>query len=160
MVAMQNIASLLFLHILCSMIELRRVNNEQDLKAAHRIREQVFVHEQNVPRDAEYDAHEEVARHYLAICDGEPCGAARWRITTDGVKLERFAVLQPFRNKNVGAKILEAVLEDVQEEHAEKKVYLNAQLPAVNFYKRHGFVTEGAMFTECAIEHYKMIFKG
>lgn len=142
------------------MIELKRINNEQDLKAAHRIREQVFVQEQKVPRDAEYDEHEQTAKHYLAIYEGVPCGAARWRVTQDGVKLERFAVLQPYRNKNVGAHVLKAVLEDVQQEQAGKKVYLNAQLPAVNFYKRHGFEPEGDMFTECDIQHYKMVYKG
>ncbi|WP_439879874.1 GNAT family N-acetyltransferase [Pontibacter sp. MBLB2868] len=142
------------------MIELKRINNEQDLKTAHSIREQVFVQEQKVPRDAEYDEHEQEANHYLAACDGVACGAARWRVTSDGVKLERFAVLQPYRNKNVGAQVLKAVLEDVQREQAGKKIYLNAQLPAVNFYKRHGFEPEGDMFTECDIKHYKMVFKG
>ena len=142
------------------MIELKRINNEQDLKAAHRIREQVFVQEQKVPRDAEYDEHEQTAKHYLATYEGVPCGAARWRVTQDGVKLERFAVLQPYRNKNVGAHVLKAVLEDVQQEQSGKKVYLNAQLPAVNFYKRHGFEPEGDMFTECDIQHYKMVYKG
>ncbi|MFD2515000.1 GNAT family N-acetyltransferase [Pontibacter locisalis] len=142
------------------MIELKRIKNEQDLKTAHSIREQVFVLEQKVPREAELDEHEPVSKHYLATYEGVPCGAARWRVTQDGVKLERFAVLQSYRNKSIGAHILKAVLEDVQQEHTGKKVYLNAQLPAVNFYKRHGFEPEGEMFTECDIKHYKMVFKG
>ncbi|MHC2992294.1 GNAT family acetyltransferase [Pontibacter sp. HJ8] len=142
------------------MIQLIRAEREQDKNAAFRIREQVFVLEQQVPRDAEYDEHETIARHYLATCDGVPCGAARWRTTDQGVKLERFAVLQDYRNRNVGARILEAVLEDVRAAHADKKIYLHAQLPAVNFYKRHGFVEEGDLFSECDIEHYKMVYKG
>jgi predicted GNAT family N-acyltransferase len=142
------------------MIALKRIDNEQDLKAAHSIREQVFVHEQKVPRDAEYDAFEQTAKHYLATYEGVPCGAARWRETDGGIKLERFAVLQPYRNKKIGGHVLHAVLEDVQQAHPGKKIYLNAQLPAVNFYKQHGFVTEGDMFTECDIEHYKMTYKG
>ena len=142
------------------MIALKRIDNELDLKAAHSIREQVFVHEQKVPRDAEYDEHEKTARHYLATYKGVPCGAARWRETDGGIKLERFAVLQPYRNKKIGAHVLQAVLEDVQQEHPGKKIYLNAQLPAVNFYRQHGFTPEGDMFTECDIEHYKMTFIG
>ncbi|EJF10132.1 GNAT family N-acetyltransferase [Pontibacter sp. BAB1700] len=82
------------------------------------------------------------ARHYLATCEGIACGAARWRQTDQGIKLERFAVLADYRNRQVGAALLQAVLRDVQAAHAGSKVYLNAQLPAVNFYKRHGFVTE------------------
>ena len=130
------------------------------MKAAFRIREQVFVEEQQVPRDAEYDQFENIAHHYLAIYHEVSCGAARWRVTEKGVKLERFAVLPDYRNKNVGAKILEAVLEDVQREYPDEAIYLHAQLPAVDFYKRHGFETEGAMFSECDIQHYKMAYKG
>ncbi|WP_242927361.1 GNAT family N-acetyltransferase [Pontibacter vulgaris] len=142
------------------MTEVIRVKSEQDLDAAFNIREQVFVQEQKVPRDAERDQYENIAKHYLATYDGVPCGAARWRQTENGIKLERFAVLQNYRNKQVGEQILKAVLEDVKAANPEKEVYLNAQLPAVNFYKRHGFVEEGDMFTECDIKHYKMIFKG
>ncbi len=130
------------------------------MQAAFAIREKVFVQEQNVPRDAELDQHEPTARHYLATYDGVPCGAARWRKTENGVKLERFAVLPEYRNKNVGAKVLEAVLEDVQAEQPQQKIYLHAQLPAVNFYKRHGFAPEGEMFSECDIQHYKMTYRG
>jgi predicted GNAT family N-acyltransferase len=142
------------------MIALKRIEHEHDRAAAYKIREQVFVVEQQVPREAEYDAFEGVAKHYLATYAGVPCGAARWRVTEKGVKLERFAVLPAYRNKNVGGKLLQAVLEDVLRDNPDKKIYLHAQLPAVNFYKRHGFVTEGDMFSECDIEHYKMIYKG
>ena len=142
------------------MIELKRIEDEQDLKTAFAIREKVFVQEQQVPREAEYDAHEPVARHYLATYGGMPCGAARWRTTDKGIKLERFAVLPEYRNKNVGGQVLQAVLADVQKAHAGSEIYLHAQLAAINFYKRHGFITEGDMFTECDIQHYKMVYKG
>ncbi|MEJ8755945.1 GNAT family N-acetyltransferase [Pontibacter sp. H259] len=142
------------------MIEVIRATQEQEQKKAFRVREQVFVEEQQVPRDAEHDAFESIANHYLATYQGVPCGAARWRTTDDGVKLERFAVLAGYRNKQIGAKVLKAVLNDVQAEQAGKKIYLNAQLPAVNFYKQNGFVTEGDMFTECDIQHFKMVFVG
>ena len=142
------------------MIELKRIDQEQDLKAAYNIREKVFVIEQQVPADAEYDQYESTAKHYLATYVGVPCGAARWRVTDKGIKLERFAVLSEYRNKNVGAKLLEAVLKDVKRDYPEKQIYLHAQLPAVNFYKRHSFEAEGDMFSECDIQHYKMIYKG
>lgn len=142
------------------MIEVIRAEREQDKSAAFGIREQVFVLEQQVPRDAEHDEHEPTASHYLATCEGIPCGAARWRKTDQGVKLERFAVLQHYRNRQVGAALLQAVLKDVRATHADQKIYLNAQLPAVNFYKRHGFATEGDLFTECDIQHYKMVYSG
>ena len=142
------------------MIQTIRAEREQDKLAAFGIREQVFVLEQQVPREAENDQYELTARHYLATCEGVPCGAARWRVTDQGIKLERFAVLQPYRNRQVGAELLKAVLEDVLAAHAGKKIYLNAQLPAVNFYKRHGFETQGDMFSECDLLHYKMVYRG
>jgi predicted GNAT family N-acyltransferase len=142
------------------MIQVYRAQNEQEVNTAFSIREQVFVLEQQVPREAENDAFEPTASHYVATCEGVPCGAARWRVTDQGIKLERFAVLQQYRNRNVGAELLKLVLQDVQAVQAGQKIYLNAQLPAVNFYRRHGFVTEGDMFTECDIQHYKMVYKG
>jgi predicted GNAT family N-acyltransferase len=141
------------------MITAQPVTDLRDLDAAFTVREKVFVEEQGVPADAEYDEHDRTdARHYLArTADGTPCGAARWRRTPNGVKLERFAVLADYRNQAVGSALLQSVLQDVQAAHPEAQVYLHAQLPAVRFYTRHGFVKEGEQFSECDIEHYKMV---
>ncbi|MCC3158199.1 GNAT family N-acetyltransferase [Hymenobacter sp. 15J16-1T3B] len=135
-----------------------RITDSPDLDAAFAIRHEVFVQGQGVPPEKEHDQHDQTdARHYLArTADGTPCGAARWRVTENGVKLERFAVLEGFRNQQVGAALLQAVLRDVAAEHAGAEVYLHAQLAAVRFYLRHGFETVGEKFTEAGIEHYKM----
>lgn len=136
-----------------------RISAPQDLDAAFAIRQQVFVLEQHVPATDEYDAYDEQgAVHYLArSADGTPCGAARWRQTAAGVKLERFAVLAEYRNQQAGAALLEQVLQDVDAAHPGALVYLHAQLPAVRFYERHGFRKVGEMFEECDIQHYKMV---
>src|SRR5206468_3905805 len=120
----------------------------------------VFVDEQNVPETEEYDEYEQTSRHYLAASDGVPAGVARWRETEKGVKLERFAVLEQFRNKEVGSHILKQVLKDVKAAFPDKEVYLHAQLKAIPFYDRHGFRKVGEQFSECDIEHFKMIFQG
>ena len=136
-----------------------RVADLRDLDAAFTIREQVFQVEQGVPADLEHDEHDRRdARHYLArTADGTPAGAARWRETAYGVKLERFAVLSAFRNQEIGAALLRAVLADVAAELPAAEVYLNAQLRAVPFYERHGFHKEGELFEEANIQHYKMV---
>ena len=137
-----------------------RITDLRDLDAAFAIREKVFVEEQGVPLDAEYDAHDRhpATRHYLArLPDGLPAGAARWRETEYGIKLERFAVLPEFRNQQVGEALLRAVLADVQAEFPAAAVYLHAQLRAVPFYARHGFQPVGELFEECDIQHYKMV---
>lgn len=135
-----------------------RIIEPQELQTARAIRHKVFVEGQGVPAEKEHDQHDLTdARHYLArAADGTPCGAARWRLTEKGVKLERFAVLAEFRNQQVGAALLQAVLRDVAAEHPAAEVYLHAQLAAVNFYLRHGFTTVGERFTEAGIEHYQM----
>ncbi|RFP65835.1 GNAT family N-acetyltransferase [Hymenobacter lapidiphilus] len=143
-------------------MQVRCITTEADLEVALAIRRTVFVLGQNVPADLENDAHDRTdATHYLALtAAGQPCGTARWRPTAQGVKLERFAVLAEYRNQEAGAALLAAVLHDVQAAHPGALVYLHAQLPAVRFYERHGFVKAGEKFVEADIEHYKMSWQG
>jgi predicted GNAT family N-acyltransferase len=129
---------------------------DQELAAvAFRIREKVFVEEQKVSREEEYDSHEEEAIHFLVYADGIPAGTARWRKTDKGVKLERFAVLPEHRNKGAGMALVNAVLNDVLP--LNEPVYLNAQLSAVGLYKKAGFREEGELFYEANIPHYRMV---
>ncbi|WP_151087453.1 GNAT family N-acetyltransferase [Hymenobacter baengnokdamensis] len=144
------------------MTTVHKITDLRDLDAAFTIREKVFVGEQNVPADAEYDQHDRAAttRHYLAHVDGQPAGAARWRPTEQGVKLERFAVLPGFRNHGVGEALVHQVLADVRAEASDAaQVYLHAQLRAIPLYERTGFRKVGELFEECAIQHYKMVLK-
>ncbi|WBA42227.1 GNAT family N-acetyltransferase [Hymenobacter canadensis] len=138
-----------------------RVTSAADLAAALAVRHTVFVLGQNVPATLEQDAHDHTdATHYLALAaDNTPCGAARWRPTEKGVKLERFAVLADYRNQQAGAALLRQVLLDVDAAHPAATVYLHAQLPAVRFYERHGFHQLGPQFEEGGLQHYKMVWQ-
>lgn len=127
-------------------------------ETACEIRRVVFVVEQNVSREEEFDEYEGESRHYLVYFEGVPVGTARWRYTTNGLKLERFALRKEVRNKGVGSSLLKQVLRDVK--GLSDYIYLHAQLPAVNFYSREGFMPEGPMFSECNIDHYKMVLRG
>ncbi len=117
------------------------------------IRRVVFVEEQHVDPELEYE-HEEESSHYLLFLGEKPIAAARWRETEMGVKLERFAVLPQFRNRGFGEVILKEILKDVAP--MEKRIYLHAQLKAVTFYERNGFIKFGEQFTEAGIEHFLM----
>jgi predicted GNAT family N-acyltransferase len=141
------------------MISVQKVDSGKDMETVFSIRQKVFVEEQKVPLDEEYDEFEKTSLHYLANYNGLPAGVSRWRETENGVKLERFAVLPEFRNKEVGSYILKQVLEDVLSAHKDKTIYLHAQLRAVPFYERHGFQKVGDQFSECDILHYKMIYQ-
>lgn len=126
-----------------------------DLRQAFAIRRKVFVEEQHCPADLEYQ-NDDISTHFLATCNGLPCGAARWRKTDNGSKLERFAVLPPYRGRGVGAQLLKAVLADIPA--ATGMIYLNAQVPAIAFYTAFGFKAVGERFEEAGIMHQQMIY--
>ncbi len=140
------------------MTEVKRFNfNDRKLaEQAFAIRRRVFVDEEGVDPNLEYD-HEEDAHHYLLLLGGKALATARWRETGKGIKLERFAVLPEFRNRGLGGIILKEVISDVVP--LGKTIYLHSQLRAVPFYERYGFVKEGPVFYEANMEHYYMQLK-
>lgn len=141
-------------------MQVLKITDQQALQQAFAIREKVFVLEQQVPKEEEYDEFEDTSRHFLAIDEqGMPCGTARWRFTDKGIKLERFAVLKECRGAGVGQALVAAVLEDVYQhpQAGEKPIYLHAQLTAVPLYEKFGFNKKGEQFEECDILHYRMI---
>ena len=144
------------------MITVLPISSPADLEAAFAIRRQVFVEEQQVSAREEYDEFEDSSTHFLARADGAPCGTARWRRTSNGVKLERFAVLAAFRGQGVGKALVRAVLDDVFSQQPEpiERIYLHAQVTAMPLYAGFGFVPVGPMFEEAGIQHYKMVLPG
>lgn len=124
---------------------------------ARAIRQVVFIEEQEVDEADEFDEFESLSKHYL-VFDGEKAvGTARWRHIGDKIKLERFAVLKEYRDHGYGDQVLTAVLEEVLP--LAKPLYLHAQLRAIPFYERRGFKKVGEMFSECDIDHYKMVIE-
>ncbi|MDD3876199.1 MAG: GNAT family N-acetyltransferase [Bacteroidales bacterium] len=121
------------------------------------IRKEVFVEEQHVDIKLEYDGKDKDAKHYLLFYNKKAIATARWRNTSAGIKLERFAMLKLFRNQGLGVHLLKAVMADVLKNN--QPIYLHSQDKAVNFYKRHGFKIEGDAFIEAGIVHYKMVWE-
>ncbi|MFQ6604080.1 MAG: GNAT family N-acetyltransferase [Fidelibacterota bacterium] len=134
-------------------IRVKQIRGAEDLALAHRIRTAVFIGEQKVPPEIEMDEFEDSATHILAWAGNEPVGTARWRQTPDGVKLERFAVLKPYRSRGVGSALVQYCLE----ENAGSIIYLNAQVDVIDFYRQYGFREIGDEFEEAGIRHKQMI---
>jgi predicted GNAT family N-acyltransferase len=134
------------------------IQTPEELDSAFAIRQKVFVEEQRVSPEEEYDEYETTSMHYLAVSKGNPIGTARWRWTDKGIKLERFAVLEQARSQGVGSELLKFMLADIRRQTQEPNLYLylHSQLPALEFYKRFGFVAVGEQFEECEIQHFKM----
>lgn len=138
-------------------IKVSKIAASSDLEIAFAIRYEVFVKEQNCPPELEHDL-EDMSVHFLATANDEPAGAARWRKTDKGYKLERFAVLDKFRGMGVGQALVKAVLDDLPADAAY--IYMHAQTPAVGLYEKFGFKKIGSEFEEAGIRHYKMEKKG
>ena len=118
------------------------------------VRREVFVREQGVPEDLEYDEFEEDAKHYGYWMDGKVVACARWRLVNGKAKVERCAVLKPYRKKNIGAKLVAYVIDTIPTTY---QIYLHAQTSALGFYSRLGFEAVGQEFEEAGIFHFKMV---
>lgn len=129
-------------------------NSNAQLKDIFEVRRLVFVEEQMVDEEEEYDEFETSSTHLIAMLDSKPVGTCRYRNTEKGIKLERFAVLKEARSLGVGAHLLEKCLEEVD---TSLYVYLHAQIQVVDFYAKFGFVKTGPLFVEANIKHYKMV---
>ncbi|KPJ81902.1 MAG: hypothetical protein AMJ58_03410 [Gammaproteobacteria bacterium SG8_30] len=116
------------------------------------VRRQVFVLEQRVPETEEWDDDDAAAAHVLATRNREPVGTGR---LTPAGKIGRLAVLSEFRGKGVGGRILRMLVHEAVHRGLPEAV-LHAQVQALPFYEKHGFVAEGPVFQEAGIPHRKM----
>lgn len=141
-----------------SEITIRIADTEELIQKAFKIREEVFVVEQEVIYEEEFDEFEKSSRHIVALDqEGNSIGASRWRKTKNGIKLERFVVKKELRSKGIGQKLVQFTLDDIQQEMGKgNHLYLHAQLPAVPLYEKFGFEKRGDIFEECNILHYEM----
>ena len=118
------------------------------------IREKVFIQEQHVPVELEWDGLDEKCEHVLALTEnGAAIGCGR--ITPEG-HIGRIAVLPEWRRKRVGSAILELLIDNARAKHFPK-VELNAQVQALSFYKHAGFDEQGETFLDANIPHRKML---
>ncbi|PEB52867.1 GNAT family N-acetyltransferase [Bacillus pseudomycoides] len=132
------------------------VQTDQQLRDAFSVRKQVFVEEQHVSAEEEYDQFEEIAKHIVIYDDNIPVGAGRLR-TVDGIgKVERICVLASHRKKGIG-KIIMDTLEAYAQEKSMPKLKLHAQTQAESFYKKLGYQTVSDVFIEADIPHVVMI---
>lgn len=126
---------------------------ERDLPDLRAVRETVFVVEQQVPVEEEWDALDPASVHVIARDDhGRPIGTGR---LTPERRIGRMAVLREWRGRGVGDAMLRTLLEQARARHWPG-VSLNAQLAAIPFYQRAGFDIEGEEFIEAGIRHRAM----
>jgi len=132
---------------------IRRADWQGDEPAIRRVRQKVFIDEQGVRPDEEWDGLDARCLHVLAI-DGQGAAIGTARLTEDG-KVGRMAVLGPWRKKGVGAALLEALIA-VARDRGIRRLSADAQVRALGFYEEHGFVAEGPEFLDARIPHRRM----
>lgn len=125
----------------------------RDREALRQVRETVFVQEQNVPLDMEWDEDDAAALHALAEdTHGNPVGTGR--LTADG-HVGRMAVMKDWRGRGVGAAVLD-FLTRAARARGIREIVLNAQVSAIRFYERFGYTVEGEEFMDAGIPHRRM----
>jgi YbgC/YbaW family acyl-CoA thioester hydrolase len=127
-------------------------------REAQKIRTEVFVHEQQIPAELEWDAADAVAVHAVATNRfGMALATGRLLEHVPGVaKIGRMAVSAPMRGTRIGREVLDA-LTAAAKARGDREALLHAQTSAAGFYARAGFVTRGEVFEEAGIPHVEMV---
>lgn len=134
-------------------IELTLGDWDTQRAAAREVRYAVFVVEQNVPLEIEWDEMDAACLHAVAF-EQDGRALATGRLLPDG-HIGRMAVLREARGRGIGGRMLEALM-DAAHARGDAAVMLNAQTHAEPFYARYGFMREGEEFMEAGIPHVAM----
>jgi predicted GNAT family N-acyltransferase len=134
------------------MLQTQTMTWEEARAEAEPIRFVVFVNEQKVPVEMELDEHDPVSVHVIARSKGNAVGTGR--LLPDS-HIGRMAVLKAWRGKGVGAAMLKTLI-GVARKRGDKEVVLSAQTHALQFYRKYGFASEGAVYPDCGIPHQDM----
>lgn len=127
---------------------------DESSSALRTIRETVFIHEQGVPVELEWDGLDSSCAHVLAWNDrGEAIGTARMQ--RNGT-IGRMAVLKDWRGRGVGQALLQTLL-DLAIKQGLARVSLSAQIHALGFYERAGFHIVGEPYMDAGIPHRKIV---
>jgi len=129
---------------------------DEHIETLQRIREVVFIKEQEVPKEIEWDGEDENSTHFLAVNElGQYVGCAR--LMPSG-QIGRMAVLEEYRGTGVGAELLAFAVEHGKAAGFDR-LFLHAQSYALSFYKKGGFLAYGEEFEEAGISHVSMEMK-
>ncbi|WP_374667376.1 GNAT family N-acetyltransferase [Acinetobacter sp.] len=122
---------------------------EQDAKL---IREQVFIQEQQIAPEDEWDAEDAVSLHFMVYDQAQPVATAR---LLNSNSIGRVAVLKAYRGQGIGKLLMEAVISQARTERREF-LKLSSQVHAVPFYAGLGFAVHGEEYLDCGIPHIDM----
>jgi predicted GNAT family N-acyltransferase len=137
-------------------MDCRIAKTKEDYNKIMKLREDVFILEQGISREEEYDEYDKTATHFGVFEGDKIIGCGRVIINYDGTaKIGRIAVDKNYRRKGYGY-LLCTHLVQIAKDKGAKKIVLHGQLPAVPLYRKVGFIEIGEPFWEAGILHLKM----
>ena len=119
------------------------------------IREKVFIQEQKVTPQLEWDGMDEKAIHFLVFNDKAAIGCARAIVIKDHMQLGRMAVLKEYRGQGIGSALLEKAM-TIAKLNQLSAIYISAQCHAIDFYKKFGFEVTSDIYLDAEIPHRDM----
>lgn len=140
-------------------VEVKEVNNEAEKEKVFALRKKVFVEEQNVSPELEWDKYDKEAIHVLARSGKETIGCGRIVFFANRGKIGRVAVAKEYRRKGIGSKVCRKLIKIAADRKDCDRIVLHAQVSSRGFYEKLGFKPVGDKFMEAGIEHIKMIKK-
>ena len=139
------------------MVQMRQGSWAELQTLAAPLRSQVFVQEQKVPQELEWDSEDATALHVVAVNRlGTALATGRLIQHAPGVsRLGRMAVMKVMRGSDLGKRVLQALIAAAKT-RGDREIIIHAQCSAQTFYAKAGFVAEGDVFDEAGIAHVPM----
>ncbi len=119
------------------------------------IREKVFIEEQEVTSQLEWDGMDKDAIHFLAFKDKKGVGCARAFVIQNRMQLGRMAVLREYRGEGIGSALIETAI-TLAKLNQLSGIYISAQCHAIDFYKKFGFEVTSDIYLDAEIPHRDM----
>ncbi|CAM8410293.1 GNAT family N-acetyltransferase [Candidatus Methylopumilus planktonicus] len=119
------------------------------------IREKVFIQEQKVTPQLEWDGMDEKAIHFLVFNDKAAIGCARAIVIKNHMQLGRMAVLKEYRGQGIGGALIEKAM-TIAKLNQLSAIYISAQCHAIDFYKKFGFEVTSDIYLDAEIPHRDM----
>lgn len=136
-------------------IQIIKTNWQAHQHALKNIRQVVFINEQGVPPEDEWDDMDDKALHYLLYINNEAISCARMLLSGEDGKIGRVAVLKTHRHKGMAYKLMSFIINDAKQQGL-KQLKLDAQNYIIPFYEKLGFIVCSEEFIDAGILHKSM----
>ncbi|BAZ45369.1 GCN5-related N-acetyltransferase [Chondrocystis sp. NIES-4102] len=138
-------------------LEIKIVPYQSEITAIRNIRSIVFLQEQKIAPELEFDGLDATAIHLLGYLNSQPVATARIReLDSKTAKIERLAVLPEARKQGMGEKLMQVAIETITQQQKSTAI-VHAQAYIARLYHRLGFEIVGEEFKEAGITHVKMV---